>query len=44
MLPGYFVFPSLTQKAADKNRRSQKPPTVWIGARTYGKWNYLNPA
>jgi hypothetical protein len=38
MLPGTFVFPSLTQKAADKNRSSQKPPAVWICARTYGKW------
>jgi hypothetical protein len=41
MLPGSFVFPSLTQKAADKNRSSQKPPAVWIGARTYGKWYRL---
>ena len=28
LIPGYFVFPSLTQKAADKNRSSQKPPSV----------------
>jgi hypothetical protein len=25
---GTFVFSSLTQKAADENRRSQKPPAV----------------
>jgi hypothetical protein len=28
MLPGYFVFPSLTQKAADENRCSPKPPAA----------------
>ena len=38
LLPDTFVFPSLTQKAADKNRRSQKPPAGWICARTFGKW------
>jgi hypothetical protein len=38
LLAAYFVFPSLTQKAADKNRRSQNPPAVWICARTYGIW------
>jgi hypothetical protein len=32
-----FVFPSRTQKAADENRRSQKPPAAWICARTFGK-------
>jgi hypothetical protein len=37
LLAGTFVFPSLTQKAADKNRRSQKPPAVWLCARTFGK-------
>jgi plasmid maintenance system killer protein len=44
LLPGFFVFPSLTQKAADKNRSSQKPPAVWICARTYGKWATLQSA
>jgi hypothetical protein len=34
LLQGYFVFTSRTQKAADKNRRSQKPPAAWICART----------
>ena len=37
MLPGYFVFPSLTQKAADENRSSPKPPAVWIHTRNFGK-------
>ena len=37
LLPGTFVFPSRTQKAADENRRSQKPPAAWIYARTFGK-------
>ena len=37
--PAYFVFPSRTQKAADENRSSQKPPAVWICARTFGKWS-----
>jgi len=36
LLPGYFVFPSRTQKAADENRSSQKPPAAWICARTFG--------
>ena len=36
LLPAYFVFPSLTQKAADENRSSQKPPAVWICARPFG--------
>jgi hypothetical protein len=36
LLPGNFVFPSSTQKAADENCRSQKPPAVWICARTFG--------
>jgi hypothetical protein len=36
--PAYFVFPSQTQKAADENRSSQKPPAAWICARTFGKW------
>jgi len=30
--PAYFVFPSRTQKAADENRSSQKPPAAWICA------------
>jgi hypothetical protein len=28
LLSGYFVFPSRTQKAAEKNRSSQKPPAI----------------
>jgi hypothetical protein len=47
LLPGTFVFPSRTQKAADENRRSQKPPAAWIFTRTFGKrskWDELaNP-
>jgi hypothetical protein len=35
--PAYFVFPSRTQKAADENRSTQKPPAVWICARTFGR-------
>ena len=37
LLPGTFVFASRTQIAADENRRSQKPPAVWICARTFGE-------
>jgi hypothetical protein len=36
LLPAYFVFPSRTQKAADENRSSQKPPAARICARTFG--------
>jgi hypothetical protein len=43
LLPGYFVFPLLTQKAAPTCRvSSPKPPAVWIYTRTFSEQSIFN--